>query len=140
MSNMITPTIFYRTIKVEELKIFYREAGPRDAPTVLLLHGFPSSSHMFRNLIPMLADSSRSSFWTLREHTWSQYMTRNQRSRERSFLRRFGVRAALIAAISNFVPLNNDSSHAGTSVAIERGRPRRKLNTCRTCPRSSELS
>src|SRR3954453_23455382 len=56
MSNTITPTIFYRTLNVEGLEIFYREAGPRDAPTVLLLHGFPSSSHMFRNLIPMLAD------------------------------------------------------------------------------------
>ena len=56
MSNTITPTIFYRTINVEGLEIFYREAGPRDAPTVLLLHGFPSSSHMFRNLIPMLAN------------------------------------------------------------------------------------
>ena len=44
MSNTITPTVFYRTINVEELEIFYREAGPRDAPTVLLLHGFPSSS------------------------------------------------------------------------------------------------
>ena len=41
---------------MEGLEIFYREAGPRDAPAVLLLHGFPSSSHMFRNLIPMLAD------------------------------------------------------------------------------------
>ena len=51
-----TPTVFYRTLNVEGLEIFYREAGPRDAPTVLLLHGFPSSSHMFRNLIPMLAD------------------------------------------------------------------------------------
>src|SRR5689334_9346090 len=40
---------------VDGLEIFYREARPRDAPTVLLLHGFPSS-HMFRNLIPMLAD------------------------------------------------------------------------------------
>jgi pimeloyl-ACP methyl ester carboxylesterase/quercetin dioxygenase-like cupin family protein len=56
MSNTITPTVFYRTLNVEDLEIFYREAGPRDAPTVLLLHGFPSSSHMFRNLIPMLAD------------------------------------------------------------------------------------
>src|SRR5437588_89840 len=63
-SNTITPTVFYRTINVEELEIFYREAGPRDAPTVLLLHGFPSSSHMFRNLIPMLADKYRSE-----EHT-----------------------------------------------------------------------
>src|SRR3954468_4931402 len=56
MSNTITPTVFYRTLNVEGLDIFYREAGPRHAPTVLLLHGFPSSSHMFRNLIPMLAD------------------------------------------------------------------------------------
>src|SRR3984893_13207905 len=56
MSNTITPTVFYRTLNVEGLEIFYREAGPRDGPTVLLLHGFPSSSHMFRNLIPVLAD------------------------------------------------------------------------------------
>src|SRR5947208_3779125 len=56
MSNTITPTVFYRTLNVEGLEIFYREADPRDAPAVLLLHGFPSSSHMFRNLIPMLAD------------------------------------------------------------------------------------
>ena len=48
----VTPTVFYRTLNAEGLEIFYREAGPRDAPTVLLLHGFPSSSHMFRNLIP----------------------------------------------------------------------------------------
>jgi pimeloyl-ACP methyl ester carboxylesterase len=51
-----TPTVFYRTLDVEGLEMFYREAGPRDAPTVLLLHGFPSSSHMFRNLIPLLVD------------------------------------------------------------------------------------
>jgi pimeloyl-ACP methyl ester carboxylesterase len=57
MSNTITPTVFYRTLNVEGLEIFYREAGPRNAPTVLLLHGFPSSSHMFRNLIPKLADN-----------------------------------------------------------------------------------
>ena len=46
----------HRTVRVRGLDIFYREAGPRSAPTVLLLHGFPSSSHMFRNLIPALAD------------------------------------------------------------------------------------
>ncbi|QDU74967.1 Haloalkane dehalogenase [Bremerella volcania] len=46
----------YRTVKVDGLDIFYREAGPKDAPTVLLLHGFPTSSHMFRELIPALAD------------------------------------------------------------------------------------
>lgn len=49
-------TVFYRTIKIEHLDIFYREAGAKDSPTILLLHGFPTSSHMFRNLIPMLAE------------------------------------------------------------------------------------
>ena len=48
--------IQHRTTNVNGLDIFYREAGPKDAPTVLLLHGFPTSSHMFRNLIPELAD------------------------------------------------------------------------------------
>ena len=47
----------YKTAKVGDLDIFYREAGPKDAPAVLLLHGFPTSSQMFRNLIPALADS-----------------------------------------------------------------------------------
>ena len=46
----------HKTAKVGELDIFYREAGPKDAPTILLLHGFPTSSQMFRNLIPALAD------------------------------------------------------------------------------------
>jgi pimeloyl-ACP methyl ester carboxylesterase len=46
----------YRTITVQNLDIFYREAGSRSAPTIVLLHGFPTSSHMFRNLIPALAD------------------------------------------------------------------------------------
>jgi pimeloyl-ACP methyl ester carboxylesterase len=45
----------YHFAKVRELDIFYRAAGPPSAPTVLLLHGFPSSSHMFRDLIPALA-------------------------------------------------------------------------------------
>lgn len=48
--------VLHRTIKIDGLDIFYREAGPKGAPTVLLLHGFPTSSHMFRNLIPALAD------------------------------------------------------------------------------------
>jgi pimeloyl-ACP methyl ester carboxylesterase len=51
-----TTQVLHRTVKIDGLDIFYREAGPRDAPTVLLLHGFPTSSHMFRNLIPALAD------------------------------------------------------------------------------------
>jgi pimeloyl-ACP methyl ester carboxylesterase len=46
----------YRTKEVDGVKIFYREAGPADAPVVLLLHGFPTSSHMFRNLISALGD------------------------------------------------------------------------------------
>ena len=50
----MTP-IKYRTIDVDGLKVFYREAGPLTAPKLLLLHGFPSAGHMFRNLIPLLA-------------------------------------------------------------------------------------
>lgn len=46
----------YRSAEVESVRVFYREAGPSDGPSVLLLHGFPSSSHMFRDLIPRLAD------------------------------------------------------------------------------------
>jgi pimeloyl-ACP methyl ester carboxylesterase len=49
--------VHYNTIRVNELDVFYREAGPQDAPTILLLHGFPTSSNMFRNLIPRLATS-----------------------------------------------------------------------------------
>lgn len=45
----------YLTIKVEGLTIFYREAGPKDAPVILLMHGYPTSSFMFRNLIPLLS-------------------------------------------------------------------------------------
>jgi len=46
----------YRTAAVGNLKVFYREAGDAKAPTVLLLHGFPTSSHMYRELIPALAE------------------------------------------------------------------------------------
>jgi alpha-beta hydrolase superfamily lysophospholipase len=48
--------VYHKTVKVGDLDIFYREAGPKGAPTILLLHGFPTSSQMFRNLIPALAD------------------------------------------------------------------------------------
>src|SRR5246127_529290 len=48
--------IRYQHATVDGIKIFYREAGSKTAPTILLLHGFPTSSHMFRNLIPALAD------------------------------------------------------------------------------------
>jgi pimeloyl-ACP methyl ester carboxylesterase len=48
--------VFYRTVKVDGLSIFYREAGPRDAPVILLLHGLPSSSRMYEPLLSRLAD------------------------------------------------------------------------------------
>jgi pimeloyl-ACP methyl ester carboxylesterase len=49
------PQVHYRTHQVDGLEIFYREAGPADAPTILMLHGFPTSSHMYRDLLPLLA-------------------------------------------------------------------------------------
>ena len=50
------PNVSYRTITVEDVDIFYREAGDPSKPAILLLHGFPTSSHMFRNLMPALAE------------------------------------------------------------------------------------
>jgi pimeloyl-ACP methyl ester carboxylesterase len=54
-----TPKVAHKTVKVGDLQVFYREAGPKDAPAILLLHGFPTSSQMFRNLIPALAGEYR---------------------------------------------------------------------------------
>ena len=51
--------IVHKTLTVYGVDTVYREAGLTDAPTIVLLHGFPISSHMFRNLIPALADRSR---------------------------------------------------------------------------------
>jgi pimeloyl-ACP methyl ester carboxylesterase len=51
--------VTYGKVRIGGLDIFYREAGPKHGPVILLLHGFPSSSHMFRNLIPLLADRYR---------------------------------------------------------------------------------
>jgi pimeloyl-ACP methyl ester carboxylesterase len=56
-SPMAGPSrVTYQTAQVDGVALFYREAGPKNAPTVVLLHGFPSSSHMFRELIPRLSD------------------------------------------------------------------------------------
>ena len=55
-SDNVHHRVHYRTVKIDDLDIFYRESGPVGAPTVLLLHGFPTSSHMFRDLIPALSD------------------------------------------------------------------------------------
>ena len=56
VTSVAAAQTLHRTIDVEGLQIFYREAGPQDAPTILLLHGYPTSSHMFRNLIRDLSE------------------------------------------------------------------------------------
>jgi pimeloyl-ACP methyl ester carboxylesterase len=55
-SAAVAAGVAYRTTAIDGIDLFYREAGPADGPTVLLLHGWPASSHMFRELIPKLAD------------------------------------------------------------------------------------
>lgn len=55
-SNQPSP-VHYRFVDADGVRLFYREAGNPDLPTLLLLHGYPSSSHQFRNLIPLLSDS-----------------------------------------------------------------------------------
>jgi pimeloyl-ACP methyl ester carboxylesterase len=52
-------TVTYQKVDVDGIGVFYREAGAKDAPTILLLHGFPTAGHMFRDLIPQLADRFR---------------------------------------------------------------------------------
>jgi pimeloyl-ACP methyl ester carboxylesterase len=59
LPSLAAPVVQHRTARVDGVEIFYREAGPKDAPAIVLLHGFPTSSHMFRNLIPALADRYR---------------------------------------------------------------------------------
>lgn len=53
------PTVSYRSAQVDGRRVFYREAGPADGPPLLLLHGFPTASDTFRDLIPLLADRYR---------------------------------------------------------------------------------
>jgi pimeloyl-ACP methyl ester carboxylesterase len=54
-TSMRTQSVFYRTVKVDNIAVFYREAGPKEGPTILLLHGFPSSSRMFEPLFSRLS-------------------------------------------------------------------------------------
>ncbi len=53
------PRASLHTVEADGVRVFYREAGPADAPVLLLLHGYPASSHMFRELIPRMATSYR---------------------------------------------------------------------------------
>jgi pimeloyl-ACP methyl ester carboxylesterase len=55
----MSTVVSYRSVEVDGLNVFYREAGPADGPVLLLLHGFPSAGHMFRDLIPLLAERFR---------------------------------------------------------------------------------
>ena len=71
--------INYRTADVDGSKIFYREAVAAGAPKLLLLHGFPTAGHMFRDLIPLLSDRFTSSLRTCR-------LRQLRRSRPRSYL------------------------------------------------------
>jgi pimeloyl-ACP methyl ester carboxylesterase len=57
--SLAASEVHHRTVSIEGVNVFYREAGRADAPAIVLLHGFPSSSHMYRNLIPALADRYR---------------------------------------------------------------------------------
>ena len=59
MQSVVRTQPMFRTQKVGDVDVFYREAGPPDAPVILLLHGFPSASHMFRDLMPALAGRYR---------------------------------------------------------------------------------
>lgn len=58
-AGQAVPVTHHRVAKIDGINLFYRDSGPAHAPVVLLLHGFPTSSHMFRNLIPVLADRYR---------------------------------------------------------------------------------
>ncbi|TXG02088.1 alpha/beta fold hydrolase [Massilia arenae] len=58
-ASQAAAAVSYHKVDVDGVKIFYREAGPKNAPAILLLHGFPTSSHMFRELIPKLSDRYR---------------------------------------------------------------------------------
>ena len=58
-AEVTTQTIHHRRVDADGVRVHYREAGPADGPVLLLLHGFPSSSHMFRELMPRLADRYR---------------------------------------------------------------------------------
>ncbi|WP_114941655.1 alpha/beta fold hydrolase [Mucilaginibacter endophyticus] len=98
--TMETNQIHYRNIKANGLNIFYREAGPKDAPTILLLHGYPTSSHMFRNLIPTLStkyhvlapDLPGFGFTDMPDHTQFKYTFDNLANTMQAFIDELGLK------------------------------------------------
>jgi pimeloyl-ACP methyl ester carboxylesterase len=98
--TMETNQIHYRNIKANGLNIFYREAGPKDAPTILLLHGYPTSSHMFRNLIPTLStkyhvlapDLPGFGYSDAPDHTQFKYTFDNLANTMQAFIDELGVK------------------------------------------------
>lgn len=98
--NMETQEVHYRTIKANGLNIFYREAGPQNAPTILLLHGYPTSSHMYRNLIPLLSkqyhvlapDLPGFGYSDAPDHTQFNYTFDNLANTMQSFIDELGLK------------------------------------------------
>src|SRR5580698_4708772 len=92
--------VHYNTIRVNGQDIFYREAGPENAPIILLLHGFPTSSNMFRNLIPRLASSFRViapdypgfGFTTMPDHNKFKYTFENLTNVVEQFTVKLGLK------------------------------------------------
>ena len=91
----------HKKVKVDGLKLFYREAGHPEAPVLLLLHGFPSSSHMFRNLMPVLADRFRLVAPDYPGFGFSDFPARDQYSYS------FDAFAALVAGFTDALELRN---------------------------------
>jgi pimeloyl-ACP methyl ester carboxylesterase len=114
-------TVRHRTIRVDGLDIFYREAGRPDAPAVLLLHGFPTSSHMFRHLMPALADRYRLVAPDYPGYGYSSFPSRDQ------FHYSFANLARIIASFTEAVGLSRYALYiqdygapVGLRLALER--------------------
>lgn len=98
--NMKTSQVHYRNIKANGLNIFYREAGQKDAPTILLLHGYPTSSHMYRNLIPILSsqyhvlapDLPGFGYSDAPDHSQFNYTFENLASTMQAFINQLGLK------------------------------------------------
>jgi pimeloyl-ACP methyl ester carboxylesterase len=91
--------VHYKTVRIGELDVFYREAGSESSPVLLLLHGFPTSSNMFRNLIPRLASSFRViapdypgfGFTTMLDHNKFEYSFENLTNVVEQFTQKLGL-------------------------------------------------